>query len=335
MTKGTKAFRIIISILLALTMLCTAFFSLAFYAVATRMVLSDEYGIFVAGVPVTRANKGDILGDGTVSYHASSNTLTFDHAVIETDTTIVYSTIDLAIELIGENKFVCTSDGYAPVVYIADYYLNKDLSIQGEGSLILEYSSACTDTVGIMAADLTVGADITVITPNCTNIVNGIVCDSSLLVLNKATITVQSGVGTYSMGVRVRGNVLLEEGSALNVSVSHGAVETCKALSVNGDLVLGKGSSVNVSVEDESAAAIECIRVTGVIDVGADATLTATAKNTYGIECQGAMKLGKGATVSATADEDHADIFCYGSLVHYGATLNGEVDALGGIHERS
>ena len=46
----------------------------------------------------------DVLGDGTVSYNLSTNSLTFENAVIEHDYVIVYSLVDLRINLIGENN---------------------------------------------------------------------------------------------------------------------------------------------------------------------------------------------------------------------------------------
>ena len=52
MTKGTLVFRIIISTLLGLCIVCTAFFSVLFVAYLEEKVVQEEYGIFVAGVPV-------------------------------------------------------------------------------------------------------------------------------------------------------------------------------------------------------------------------------------------------------------------------------------------
>ena len=63
MTKGTKIFRIIISILLALTMIISAFFATLFYLYFSK----DPYGIYVAGVSVNRGNDdADIFCSGAV-----------------------------------------------------------------------------------------------------------------------------------------------------------------------------------------------------------------------------------------------------------------------------
>ena len=103
MTTGTKIFRIIISILLTLTMLWSIFVGIGLFAFGTRFIHTDEYGFWVAGISVERTNSGDILGDGTVYYDASNNVLIFNNATIEYEDTVVYSTIDLHIQLIGVN----------------------------------------------------------------------------------------------------------------------------------------------------------------------------------------------------------------------------------------
>ena len=97
MTKGTRACRIIISILLGLTMLWTVFISYAFfYHIDLKLQQQQEerYGIYIAGVDVTRANAHDIPGDGTVSYNEVRNRLTFCNASIECEGSAIYSEID-------------------------------------------------------------------------------------------------------------------------------------------------------------------------------------------------------------------------------------------------
>ena len=47
MTTGTKIFRTIISILLVLTMLWSIFVGLGLYAFGSRLIHTDEYGIWV------------------------------------------------------------------------------------------------------------------------------------------------------------------------------------------------------------------------------------------------------------------------------------------------
>ena len=331
MTKGTKAFRIIICILLGLTMLFSAFFAVFFSLYFSK----DPYGIYVAGVSVNRSNEDDILGDGTVYYDSTNKMLTLNNATIESEDTVVYSMIDLHIQLIGENKVICTNEEYCVGIYAGNYNLNKDLALVGDGSLTIEFPNAKVDAAGLSAADLTVGADLTIITPDCENAVHGIICDSSLIIVNKANVTVHSGASPkYTSAVRVRGNVLMEEGTTLNASVKSGTSGICKGLTVNGDLVLGKDSAIDVSIDDGATDLGECIRVSGLMEIGIGSTVTASAKNAPAIECFGSIEANKDATVSATSDQNDAGIFCSGAVINRGVEIDGEIDAIGGVHNR-
>ena len=331
MTKGTKAFRIIISVLLALTMLIGVLFLCAFFLNYAR----EPFGIYVAGVSVNRSNQDDILGDGTVRYDSTNKILTLDNATIESEDTVVYSEIDLHIQLIGENKFICTNEEYAIGVFAGNNHLFKDLAIIGDGSLTIELPNTSDEAVGIAADNLTVATNLTVTTPDCENKVNGIVCTSDLIVASKATVTVNNGAATmYSSAVRVRGNALMEEGTTLNASVKSGTSGICKGLTVNGDLALGKDAAIDVSIDDGATDQGECIRVSGLMEIGNGATVTASAKKASAIECFGSIEANKSATISAVSEKNDADIFCSGSVVNRGAKIDGEIDAIGGIHNR-
>ena len=328
MTKGTKLFKISISILLALTMLCSAFFALVFCLYFAK----DPYGIYVAGIAVNRDNNEDILGDGTVYYDESSNVLTFNNATIKSEGTVVYSKIDLQIQLLGENKIICTDEVYGIGIYAGDYNLNKDLAIMGDGSLTIEIPNESEEAVGIAAANLTVASDLTITTSNCEKMVNGIVCASSLMVVNKATIIVNNGSATrFSSAVRVRGNAFFEEGTTLRSSTNPGTTEICKGFTVNGDLFMGKNTTLEVAIDDGNTDQGECIRVSGLMEVGIDSTVIASSKNAPAIECFGTIEANKGATISANSDNNDADIFCSGAVLNYGAEINAEIDAILGI----
>ena len=331
MTKGTKVFRIIISILLALTMIVSAFFIFVFCLDFGK----SPYGIYVSGIAINRSNNEDVLGDGRVYYDESNNILTFDNATIEYDNTVVYSEIDLHIQLIGENKFICTNEEYAIGVFAGNNNLFKDLAIIGDGSLTIELPNTSDEAVGIAADNLTVATDLTVTTPDCENKVNGIVCTSDLIVASKATVTVNNGAATmYSSAVRVRGNAFLEEGTTLKASTNSDATGICKGLTVSGDLFLGKDTTLEVSIDDSTTDLGECIRVSSLMEIGTGATVTASAKNAPAIECFGAVEANKGAAISASSEKKDHDIFCSGAVVNYGATFDGEIDAIGGIHNR-
>lgn len=335
MTKGTKIFRIVVCVLLALTMIWSAIWGAAFILLGKNLMLTAVYDIYVAGKFVNAANADDILGDGTVYYDVLNNILTFDNATIESEDWPLYSKKDLNIELIGENKFVCNRKEYSAGIYAGDDNLGKDIAITGDGSLTIEIPDKCGEAVGVFASDIIITTDITVKTPDCENKVHGIVCDSSLLVANKATVTVNNGAAKNSVGVRVRGNALFEEGTALEVSVNPGTTEICKGLSVSGDIFLGKDTSLEVAVDDEATDRGECIRVSGLMEIGVGSTVTASAKNCYAIECFGAIEAKKGSAISAVSDKKESDIFCSGAVVNCGAAVNAEIDALGGLHNRT
>ena len=331
MTAGTKAFRIIISILLALTMLISAFFIFVFMLDFGK----SPFGIYVAGVAISRDNNEDVLGDGTVYYDESNNILTFNNATIEYENTVVYSAIDLHIQLIGENKFICTNEEYAIGIFVGNSHLFKDLAIIGDGSLAIELPNTSDEAVGIAANSLTVTTDLTGTTSNCETLVNGIVCSTDLMVANKASITVNGGSATkYSSAVRVRGNAFFEEGTSLSVSMNSGSTDICKGFTVSGDLLLGKDTTLAVSVDDSATDRGECIRVSGLMEIGVGATVTASAKNAYAIECFSAIEANKGAAISASSNQKDYDILCSGAVVDFGATFDGEIDAIGGIHNR-
>ena len=334
MTKGTKIFIIIICVLLALTMGCSAFFSVSFLQYIDEEVKEKEFGIYVAGVPVTRSNKDDILDDGTVHYDSYNNILTFENATIESENVIVFSMSDLNIELIGENKFICTSEDYSFGISAADNNISQNLTIMGDGSLTIDLPNTGSQATGIFASDILILSDVTVTTPDCENQVYGIVCDSSLQLAKKATVTVNNGASKYSSAVRVRGNALFEQETTLKVSTTSSTSGVCKGLNISGDLFLGKDSSLDVSVDDKSTDSGECIRISGLMEIGSGSTVKASAKNAHAIECFGTIEANEGASIYAVSDKKEADIFCSGAVVNCGATIDAEIDAIGGIHNR-
>ena len=327
MTKGKKIFKAIVCVLLALTMLWSA--------CSFIMHIFKDYGIYVTGTLVTNLNEDDILGDGTVYYDIYNNILTLNNATIDSESWPIYAKRDLNIELIGENKIVCRKKEYSAGIYAGDNNLAKDLAITGDGSLTIEIPDKCGEAVGLFASDLIITSDVNVITSDCENKVHGIVCDSSLLIANKGKVTVNNGSAKNSVGVRVRGNALFEEGTALKVSVNPGTTEVCKGLSVSGDVFLGKDTLLEVAVDDEATDRGECIRVSGLMEVGIGSNVKASAKNAYAIECFGAIEAKKNSAISAVSDKKDSDILCSGALINYGANVNAKVDALGGIHNKT
>ena len=335
MSTESKTFKIVISVLIALIILTLIFFGCLFFILDRFAIIETDYNIFIAGVAVTAMNKDDILGDGTVAYSPQYNILYFNGANIETDQSVIATTHDIGICLSGENKFTSTADGYIPLIYSSDYLIDNDIYIYGDGSLTVEYVNDCSDSGVIQCGSLSVHSDITITAPNCTNITNGIVCGKDMFLRDGATVTVNLGAAKHSMAVRVRGTLLMEYDTAINVVCAEGGVEMTRGIHVNGDFVIYDGSSVNVTMQDTTANTVECIRVNGLFELGSDCSVTATTAKGHAVECYGSIKLADGSTLTATSASDDADIIAYGAFVNYGTTVTGDIEALGGTYDKS
>lgn len=95
------------------------------------------YSLWVAGIQVTSDNSSDILGDGTVSYSAFNNRLTFNNATINVADYCVKNYKDgLTIRFIGTNKLTSSND-------LAIYSDTEgELTLTGTGSVSLKGYSA-------------------------------------------------------------------------------------------------------------------------------------------------------------------------------------------------
>ena len=108
-----------------------------------------EYDIWVDGARVTDANAADVLGDGTVSYDAESNTLTLNGAMLtkydEEGYGVIDSLNDLTIEIIGENTI--TAKGAAAVNCDCDVVFRGDGTLKASTTGLDGYSVICADTL--------------------------------------------------------------------------------------------------------------------------------------------------------------------------------------------
>ena len=88
----------------------------------------EIYELFIAGTQVTSLNQADVLGDGTVSYDAETNTLTLNGADIEAEGEGLSTQIDeVIIKLEGENS-IEVPEGFG-------IYSDASFTITGPGSL--------------------------------------------------------------------------------------------------------------------------------------------------------------------------------------------------------
>ena len=268
MTKKIRLFRIVICILLGITMLWTAFISYAFIYVTKENEANkknERYGIYVAGVDVTHGNAYDILGDGTVYYNEVSNKLVLDNATIECDGSAIYSEIDVTVELIGENKFICKGKELTYGIYASNRSLQKDLVISGDGSLeILVEDEGCRGNAGIIADDLWIRADVSINLASATESTTGISCDYLNLGEGKA-LNVQVGSAENNTGIAVRGSMYLAEDSVMN-TVCATATEESYGIECSGKITTEKNATIHAESGSDNAG-IVCYSV--FLDYGA------------------------------------------------------------------
>lgn len=109
-----------------------------------NITIADKDGSTTVGVDITTENYEDVLGDGTVSYNPTTNTLTLNNYVYNgvgaEDEDIGYyglmadlPTEGLTIVLVGNNSITVSGSNSAGMIFVGD----SDLTIKGDGSLTI------------------------------------------------------------------------------------------------------------------------------------------------------------------------------------------------------
>lgn len=138
----------------ALKILFTLFVALPFVCSAVHVYAQDDEtdeaydALYVGGVIVTAENASDVLGDGTVSYDAASNTLILNGADInagyrfaEPELAAVFCQGDLNIRVDGDSKINApTAEEGSRGIYV-----KGNLNISGEHSLTVTTDDASSD----------------------------------------------------------------------------------------------------------------------------------------------------------------------------------------------
>lgn len=136
-------------------------------ALLPKTVHAAGYGLYVGGVEVTDSNASNItsssITNGTVSYNASTKTLTLNNATItggssEGFLTGILSTSDIKIELIGTNS-VSGAPGTTSSTGIG--VNSGNLEITGNGKLNV-WAGELTESSGIASYGIYVGGSVTV-----------------------------------------------------------------------------------------------------------------------------------------------------------------------------
>ena len=119
---------------------------------------TNDYGLTVAGIPVTGVNADDILGDGKVSFNNTSETLTLNNAKISSD--IITSLDALTINLEGTNTL-------SGSISYSGSASESTLAFSGTGSLTVSNGS---QSVFNGFTSVTPGNDLYIATDNPNNI---------------------------------------------------------------------------------------------------------------------------------------------------------------------
>ena len=109
-----------------------------------NITIAGKDGSTTVGVDITTENYEDVLGDGTVSYNPTTNTLTLNNYVYNgvgaEDEDIGYyglmadfPTEGLTIVLVGNNSITVSGSNSAGMIFVGD----GDLTIKGDGSLTI------------------------------------------------------------------------------------------------------------------------------------------------------------------------------------------------------
>ena len=211
-------------------------------------------------------NAYDILGDGTATYNEVSNVLTLNNATIACEGSAIYSQIDLTIELIGENKFICGGDELTYAIYASDRSLRKDIAITGDGSLeIVVDDDTCRANAGIIAADVWLRADVSVDLADATESSQVIVCNN-LYVDEEQTLSAQSGSAENTSGISARGGIHFDKNAVVNV-VGATATDDSYGIECSGKLTAKENATI-FAESGSDRAGIVCYSV--FLDYGAN-----------------------------------------------------------------
>ena len=256
--------------------------------VRDRVVIEpvEYYDLWVAGVQVSSAIASDVLGDGKVSYNASTNTLTLNNAAISTSSKrgIDNAISNLKIALVGTNTISTASRN--------GIISTQDFSIEGTGTLqvtssnsIAIYASSCNLTIsggctvnattnasgdyvainGISSKTLTVNnSNVVANAPNST--LSSIYGFGALSLIGDIGITEPAGA-YYSNG-RINdqqgnmyiGRVVIGPGEPYDLMVAGTQVTTVNASDVLGDGKVSYNASTNTLTLNNAAISITSTR---------------------------------------------------------------------------
>lgn len=285
-----------------------------------------EYPVYVGDTVVTNKNASDVLGDGTVSYDADTNTLTLNGATIEKThpveiestgaiasilspvisaaedvlNTCIYSEESLNVVLSGSNEL---ANDEAPPLGILTIGSDSALNISGDGSLTCEGLNGLA-TAGDEAPITIAGGTVTV-----DGLANGITSVSDVIIKGGTVIATGNAYGILSMAdINISGGKVTASGSAYGM-MSGGD------LKISGGTVLGDGtmrgmySRENLTISGGKVTATSTAESSVAINARKNAKVsggTVAATGGYGLKAENIYVSGSATSLTATVAEGGA-----------------------------
>ncbi len=310
-TTIKKRIAIALSIILAVTVLPTGF--------GIPKVQAAGEMLYVGNVRVTEANASDILGDRTVSYQASTHTLTLNGANLTTPMNdsnsnyiygIRYKGAGQTLNLVLNGTNTITTGNVTGAKECYGIYLSVDdtLKISGTGTLKVTAGNATDESMGILTGSLKMEQGSVEATAGKAKGSTGICCEKGL----EATGGSLTGKGDEaegsSYGIRTKaeafkssGGAITGIGGAINSSgkpLSYGIYTETTTFIEGGTVTATGGSAADVSTT-ASSYGFWCYADMHISDgklTAAGGTLN-SSRNSYGISSQGKLYLTGGEEV--------------------------------------
>lgn len=337
-TNGTRRCRLACMVIASLVLVA------AYLATPMSAQAVETYNLYVSGIQVTSDNASDVLGDRTVSYDATTNTLTLNGARLEApasgdDVALRNNMDELTIQLMGDNT--ATSSRSRAIYSIGATSLTF-VGVDG-GTL------AATSPVG-NAIQIDNGADA--IIDGCTIWANsgdggGLLAPTgNLKIQNNANVYVegdQNPTTPYSSSALVGRDGITISDSYVEVFTSAGeanAIHTDGSISIENSTVevaltsdpyypalycIGSATITNSTIEAECAAN-KSIYVLDSLTV-ADSRVTATSTEDTAIYVATTLSIAN-STVTATSGDPNGSPAIYAGPISVSAST---VTARGGL----
>lgn len=282
---------------------------LVLFALAPN-AFADEYGVSVAGTPVTSENAADVLGDGTASYDSATRTLTLNGASLEDagrSDQVISSTITetLNIVLVGENSI------HLPSEYAIGVRAQGGIAFSGSGSLVFSLEGNAAECVRSVVGPVSVtGTTLRLDGLVAGMLPCGITCENGDISLIDATVT-----GSCFAGIRAESGSIAISGSSVTLTpVTHSPYTVEGSGIVAHGIVIDGGSTVDVR-SSEPLSADGALRI-------ADSTVQSKVSPnsySYAIRATGGDLSIENSTVVAEADRSSA-LGTMGNLVITGTS---------------